>query len=114
MVVNASALGRTGIQDWLLLRASAIIILLYTFYIISFVLMTEINYNIWRTFFHFSITKIFTLLTLISVLIHAWVGLWQISTDYIKSITLRLVLQFFFIVILMIYLIYGTIVVLGV
>lgn len=95
MVVNASTLGRTGTQDWLLLRASAIIIVLYTFYIVSFIVTTELNYAVWRAFFCFSITKIFTILTLISILIHAWIGLWQVLTDYIKSIALRLLLQLF-------------------
>nr|CBA73764.1 succinate dehydrogenase hydrophobic membrane anchor protein [Arsenophonus nasoniae] len=46
-------------------------------------------------------------------MIHAWIGLWQVLTDYIKSIALRLLLQLFLIVILMTYLIYGTIVVWG-
>lgn len=113
MVINASTLGRTGTQDWLLLRASAIIIALYTFYIVSFIVTTDLNYTVWRTFFVFPITKIFTILTLISILVHAWIGLWQVLTDYVKSIALRLSLQLFFIVILMTYLIYGTIVVWG-
>lgn len=113
MVINASTLGRTGTQDWLLLCASAIIIALYTIYIISFIVTTELDYAVWRTFIAFTITKIFTILTLISILIHAWIGLWQVLTDYIKLIALRLPLQLFFIVILMSYLIYGTIVVWG-
>lgn len=33
MVNNVSALGRNGVHDWLLLRASAIIITLYVLYI---------------------------------------------------------------------------------
>lgn len=113
MVVNASTLGCTGTQDWLLLRASAIIIALYTFYIVGFIVITDLNYTVWRTFFAFPITKIFTILTLISILVHAWIGLWQVLTDYVKSIALRLSLQLSFIVILMSYLIYGTIVVWG-
>ncbi|MGP1929477.1 MAG: succinate dehydrogenase, hydrophobic membrane anchor protein [Arsenophonus sp. ER-BJ3-MAG3] len=114
MVVNSSALGSTGTQDWLLLRSSAIIIVLYIFYIISFIIINKLNYTIWLNFFALSITKVFTILTLISALIHTWIGLWQVLTDYIKSILLRLLLQFFFIVILITYLIYGTIVVFGV
>ncbi|MGP1930606.1 MAG: succinate dehydrogenase, hydrophobic membrane anchor protein [Arsenophonus sp. ET-YP4-MAG3] len=113
MVVSASTLGRTGTQDWLLLRASAIVIIFYIFYIISFIVTTDLNYTIWSTFFSFKITKIFTILALISILIHTWIGLWQVLTDYIKFIALRLLLQLFFIVILMFYLIYGTIVMWG-
>jgi len=46
-------------------------------------------------FFCFSNKKIFTILTLISILVHAWIGLWQVLTDYVKSIALRLSLQLF-------------------
>lgn len=35
MVNNVSALGRNGVHDWLLLRASAIIITLYVLYILA-------------------------------------------------------------------------------
>ena len=35
MVSNVSALGRNGVHDWLLLRASAIILTLYILYILA-------------------------------------------------------------------------------
>ncbi|NHB86334.1 succinate dehydrogenase membrane anchor subunit [Photorhabdus tasmaniensis] len=115
MVSNASALGRTGIHDWLLLRASAIIIVLYVLYMLGFVAITsDITYEVWRGFFSSSITKVFTVLALFSILAHAWIGMWQVLTDYVKPLALRLVLQLAIIVTLMAYLIYGTIVVWGV
>ncbi|MGV7961440.1 succinate dehydrogenase membrane anchor subunit [Photorhabdus tasmaniensis] len=115
MVSNASALGRTGIHDWLLLRASAIIIVLYVLYMLGFVAITsDITYEVWRGFFSSSITKVFTVLALFSILAHAWIGMWQVLTDYVKPLALRLVLQLAIIVALMAYLIYGTIVVWGV
>ncbi|WP_445494309.1 succinate dehydrogenase membrane anchor subunit [Photorhabdus sp. SF281] len=115
MVSNASALGRTGIHDWLLLRASAIIIVLYVLYMLGFVAITsDITYEVWRGFFASSITKVFTVLALFSILVHAWIGMWQVLTDYVKPLALRLVLQLAIIVALMAYLIYGTIVVWGV
>ncbi|MCC8465959.1 succinate dehydrogenase membrane anchor subunit [Photorhabdus bodei] len=115
MVSNASALGRTGIHDWLLLRASAMIIVLYVLYMLGFVVTTpDITYEVWRGFFASSITKVFTVLALFSILAHAWIGMWQVLTDYIKPLALRLMLQLAIIVALMAYLIYGTIVVWGV
>ncbi|MCC8375940.1 MULTISPECIES: succinate dehydrogenase membrane anchor subunit [Photorhabdus] len=115
MVSNASALGRTGIHDWLLLRASAMIIVLYVLYMLGFVVTTpDITYEVWRGFFASSITKVFTVLALFSILAHAWIGMWQVLTDYVKPLALRLMLQLAIIVALMAYLIYGTIVVWGV
>lgn len=114
MVSNASALGRNGVHDWLLLRASAIVITLYVLYLLGFVVIVpDITYEIWRGFFASHITKVFTLLTLLSILAHAWIGLWQVLTDYIKPLALRLVLQLVVVITLLVYLLYGTIVVWG-
>lgn len=114
MVNNVSALGRNGVHDWLLLRASAIVITLYILYILGFVVMAQdITFNVWQGFFASSITKVFTLLTLLSILIHAWIGMWQVLTDYVKPLAVRLVLQLAIVVTLVVYLLYGTIVVWG-
>ena len=114
MVSNASALARNKKQKKLLLRASAIVITLYILYILGFVaIVPDITYEVWRGFFASHITKVFTLLTLLSILAHAWIGLWQVLTDYIKPLAVRLVLQLAVVVTLLVYLLYGTIVVWG-
>ncbi|KJF78722.1 succinate dehydrogenase [Morganella morganii] len=113
--ISATTLGRNGIQDWLILRASAIVITLYVLYLIGFVAFTsDITYDVWYGFFTASFTQVFTTLTLIAVLAHAWVGLWQVLTDYVKCLSLRLLLQFIIIIVLAAYVIYGSIIVWGV
>lgn len=116
MVIRASALGRNGIQDWLLLRASAILIALYIFYLFVNIFMTStpLTYEVWREFFSSSFTKVFTLLALLSILLHAWIGLWQVLTDYVKPTGLRLGLQLIIVVALLVYVLYGAVVVWGV
>lgn len=115
MVSNASALGRNGIHDWLLLRAAAMIMTLYVFYILAFIVMSgPLTFDIWRGFFASSFTKVFTLLTLFSILVHGWIGMWQVLTDYIKPLALRMMLQLVIVVALLVYAIYGTVVVWGV
>lgn len=114
MLSSASALGRNGIHDWLLLRASAIVITLYVLYLLCFVITTQdMTYEIWRGFFATSFTKVFTILTLFAILIHAWIGMWQVLTDYVKPLALRLILQLVIVVALLAYLLYGAIVVWG-
>ena len=54
-----------------------------------------------------------SLLALLSILIHAWIGMWQVLTDYVKPVAVRLVLQLAIVVTLVVYLLYGTIVVWG-
>lgn len=114
MVSNASALGRNGIHDWLLLRAAAMVMTLYVIYILGFLIMSgTLTYEIWRGFFASSFTKVFTLLTLFSILVHGWIGMWQVLTDYIKPLAPRLLLQLVVVVALLVYAIYGTVVVWG-
>lgn len=115
MVSNASALGRNGVHDFILVRATAIVITLYILYMIGFFAMNgELTYEIWRGFFASTFTKVFTLLTLISILVHTWIGMWQVLTDYVKSLALRLFLQLAIVVALAVYVIYGFVVVWGV
>ncbi|WWP00084.1 MAG: succinate dehydrogenase, hydrophobic membrane anchor protein [Candidatus Dasytiphilus stammeri] len=107
-----SALGFNGIYDWLLLRISAIIIAFYIIYIgWFFITIDTLNYMSWHTFFESKITKDFTIIALLSTVIHSWIGIWQVLTDYIKSLRLRLILQLIHFLIFGIYIIYGIIVV---
>ncbi|MEI2266874.1 succinate dehydrogenase membrane anchor subunit [Erwinia sp. CGal63] len=115
MLSNASALGRNGVHDWLLVRATSIVMTLYILYILGFIVMTDtLTYDNWHAFFASSVTKVFTLLTLFSILMHGWIGMWQVLTDYVKHLATRLLLQMAIVVALFVYAIYGTVVVWGV
>lgn len=115
MVSNASALGRNGVQDFILVRATAIVLTLYIIYMVGFfAINSEVTFEAWTGFFSSAFTKVFTLLALFSVLIHAWIGMWQVLTDYVKSLALRLTLQLAIVVALAVYVIYGFVVVWGV
>jgi len=57
---------------------------------------------------------VFTLLTLFSILVHGWIGMWQVLTDYVKALAPRLLLQLVIVVALLSYAVYGTVVVWGV
>ncbi|MCG3721529.1 succinate dehydrogenase, hydrophobic membrane anchor protein [Vibrio cincinnatiensis] len=93
MVKHVSSFGRNGVHDFLLLRATAIILTLYTIYMVSFVMFTDITYLSWTQFFGSTSTKVFTMLALVCILIHGWIGLWQVLTDYVKCSKLRGTLQ---------------------
>jgi len=115
MVSNASALGRNGVHDYILVRASAIVLTLYIIYMVGFFAISgDITWQVWSGFFSSAFTKVFTLLALFSILIHAWIGMWQVLTDYVKPVALRLSLQLLIVVALAVYVIYGFVVVWGV
>ncbi|EUL43157.1 succinate dehydrogenase hydrophobic membrane anchor subunit [Klebsiella aerogenes UCI 48] len=115
MVSNASALGRNGVHDFILVRATAIVLTLYIIYMVGFFATSgEISWENWTGFFSSAFTKVFTLLALVSILIHAWIGMWQVLTDYVKPLAVRLVLQLIIVVALVAYVLYGFVVVWGV
>ncbi|WP_297119141.1 succinate dehydrogenase membrane anchor subunit [uncultured Enterobacter sp.] len=115
MVSNASALGRNGVHDFILVRATAIVLTLYIIYLIGFFATSgPLTWEIWSGFFGSAFTKVFTLLALFSILIHAWIGMWQVLTDYVKPLAIRLPLQLAIVVALVVYVIYGFVVVWGV
>ncbi|WP_375322033.1 succinate dehydrogenase, hydrophobic membrane anchor protein [Aliivibrio logei] len=115
MVANVSSFGRNGVHDFILIRASAIILTLYTLYIVGFCAFgPELTYLSWTNFFGGLFTKVFTMLALLSILIHAWVGLWQVLTDYIKPMLLRALLQLGLVSVLLGYFFSGLVIVWGV
>lgn len=114
MVSNASALGRNGVHDFILVRATAIVLTLYIIMVGFFATSGELTFEAWTGFFSSAFTKVFTLLALFSILIHAWIGMWQVLTDYVKPLAVRLILQLVIVVALVVYVIYGFVVVWGV
>ncbi|WP_087016435.1 succinate dehydrogenase, hydrophobic membrane anchor protein [Thaumasiovibrio subtropicus] len=115
MVNPVSSVGRNGVHDFVLIRASAIILTLYTFYMLGYFLFgPTLTYEVWTGFFAQTSTKVFTMLALFSVLIHAWIGMWQVLTDYIKPAALRAGIQFAIVAMLLIYLLSGFFIVWGV
>ena len=115
MVTSISSVGRNGVHDFILIRATAIILTLYTLYLVGFFTFgPEITFASWQAFFSQLTTEVFTLLALGSILIHAWIGLWQVLTDYIKSAALRVCFQFGIVAILFVYLFSGFFIVWGV
>lgn len=104
MVMQAATLGRNGVQDFILLRCSAVILVAYAIYIVGFLILTpELTYQAWTGFFGCLATKVFSLITLIAFLVHAWIGLWQVLTDYVKPAGLRGTLQFVLNVVILAY-----------
>ena len=95
MVTSQATIKRDGIQDWVSLRATAIIIALFTFYMTYFFITTEtITYEVWSGLFSSITMKVFTFAALLSVMIHVRIGLWQVLTDYIKPAGLRAFMQY--------------------
>ncbi len=115
MVTNATTLGRNGVQDFVLLRASAVVLALYALFMVGFFATTpNLDYATWKDLFSGFGVKVFTLLALVAILVHAWIGLWQVLTDYVKAAGLRMALQFILNITALAYVISGFVILWGV
>lgn len=82
MVTAVTSLGRSGLSDWLMQRVTAVILLAYTVFIALVVFSGDLQYSEWKGLFDQTWMKVFSLAAILSVAIHAWIGLWSVSTDY--------------------------------
>lgn len=94
MVASVTSFGRSGVYDWMVQRVSAVVLALYTLFIFGFVFGAgELTYAAWSGLFAKTWVKIFSLMALVSLAAHAWIGLWTISTDYLKGTFVRFLFQ---------------------
>ncbi|EPC02595.1 succinate dehydrogenase [Litchfieldella anticariensis FP35 = DSM 16096] len=108
MVTNITNLGRSGLSDWLIQRVSAIILALYTLFIVGFLLINPgLDYATWSGLFAQTWMRIFSLLAFVSIAAHAWVGLWTVTTDYLKHTAIRLAVQTAIILAVFVFLVWG-------
>ncbi|SRR6056297_570672 len=84
MVTAVTSFGRSGLSDWLLQRVTGVILLLWFVYI-GVVLLGGVDYNTWDALFERTWMKIFTLLAILSLAAHAWIGMWSVGTDYLTQ-----------------------------
>jgi succinate dehydrogenase / fumarate reductase membrane anchor subunit len=83
-----------GLKDWLAQRVTALVLAAYTILLLVTLLSTpELNYGSWAGIFASPWMKVCTLLAIISLAWHAWIGVRDIYMDYIKPTGVRLFLQ---------------------
>jgi len=94
MVAGVLSLTRNGLRDWIIQRTTAVLLGIYfVFLMIFLVTHPNLHYLQWVAFFQHPWTRIFNLLALFSLILHAWVGIWTVLTDYVKPLVLRMLLQ---------------------
>ena len=115
MVTSVTSFARSGVADWLLQRFTAVILVAWTLCVAGFVLMNpELDYTAWHDYFAHPVMKVFSMMALVSLVAHAWIGLWSVSTDYItvrmmgpRADILRLAFQAGYALLLFAYLVWG-------
>ena len=97
-----------GLRDWVMQRVTAIVMAAYTVFIAGWLLLhSGAGYDVWTGLFANNVVRSFSLLFLLSVYGHAWVGIRDIVMDYIKWAHLRLAIHVAVILALIMYLIWS-------
>ena len=122
MITNVTSFSRSGLSDWLLQRVTAVVMAAYTVFITAYLLFNSgLEYSQWLGLHSHIAMKIFNVLTVLSIAVHAWIGLWAVLTDYVterllgpKATVLRIFLQLGMITVTLVYVIWSLDIVWGI
>ncbi|MCL2162490.1 MAG: succinate dehydrogenase, hydrophobic membrane anchor protein [Betaproteobacteria bacterium] len=94
-MVKRSVVGaHYGLKDWLVQRATAVYMALFTLIFAACTLcLPEFSYAAWSGLFSSTCVKFFSFLFVVSLCYHAWIGVRDIWMDYVKNAGLRLALH---------------------
>jgi succinate dehydrogenase / fumarate reductase membrane anchor subunit len=97
-----------GLRDWLVQRITAVVMAVYAlFMVIHLLLQPSFGYDTWVELFSSNIVRTFSLLFLLSLFYHAWIGVRDIVMDYVKPASIRLLIHVLVILALVLYVIWS-------
>ena len=86
MVTSVTSFGRSGLYDWLIQRVGGAVMAAYTIFIVVYLACNpELTFEQWQSLYNQLGMRVFTLVTLLSFISHAWIGLWAVLTDYLTT-----------------------------
>jgi succinate dehydrogenase membrane anchor subunit len=93
-----------GLRDWLMQRVTAVVLVVFTLVLfIAVALQPTVDYARWQSLWSHGFVRFAALLAVISLLLHAWIGVRDIFMDYVKPTGPRLALQVLVILALVLY-----------
>jgi succinate dehydrogenase / fumarate reductase membrane anchor subunit len=114
MVNNVTSLTGNGLKDWLIQRVTAVYFAVYTIFLFVFLLLhPNLNFTQWHELFANHVFQIATAIGLLALSLHAWVGIWTVTTDYIKCTAIRISVQLLVVLWLLSQFIWGLMIVWG-
>lgn len=102
-----------GLRGWLVQRISAVIMAVYIFFVAGYIVLNShfgdhlgrggLDYYKWVMLFSNPLMRSFTLLFLIALFYHAWIGVRDIVMDYVRPAKIRLLIYVLLTVLLLLY-----------
>jgi succinate dehydrogenase / fumarate reductase membrane anchor subunit len=97
-----------GLRDWLAQRVTASVMAVYSVVVVVYLLLQpSFGYDTWAELFSGNLMRTFSLLFLLSLFYHAWIGVRDIVMDYIKPASIRLLIHVLVILALVLYVIWA-------
>lgn len=111
MVKSVLSVSHKGLREWIIQRASAIYMAVFSIIFISWLICHPgLSFADWHGLFAQQWMKVFTILFIFALLWHAWLGMWTIFTDYVKPFVIRVTLNFLVILMLIACLVWGVLI----
>ncbi|HVL59456.1 MAG TPA: succinate dehydrogenase, hydrophobic membrane anchor protein [Burkholderiaceae bacterium] len=83
-----------GVRDWLAQRITAVVLLLYIALLLGWLLtVPAVTFDSWAGLFATGWMKVATMVAMLALVYHTWVGMRDIYMDYLKPTGLRLFAQ---------------------
>lgn len=104
-MVNRVVVGaHYGLRDWLVQRVTAAAMALYSVALAGWLLWQPyLDYDTWTALFSGQWMRIGTLMFLLSLFWHAWIGVRDVAMDYVKPAGVRLAIHVLVILALAVY-----------
>ena len=108
MVTRVVTGAHYGLREWLIQRITAVLMALYSIVAGGYLLLQpRLDYDTWTQFLSGQLMRSLTLLFLLSVFYHAWIGVRNIVMDYVRPDGVRLVIEVVTILVLLLYAIWS-------
>ena len=121
MVTSVTTFGRNGLSDWLVQRASAVLLAVYAVGLTGYLLCNPgLDHASWKALMTSTPMLILNTLVVLAVAAHAWIGLWIVTTDYLTrtqfggaATGVRLLVQALVALVLLVYVLWGLLMIWG-
>ena len=115
MIGSSNSLASSGSFLWIAQRVSGVMVFLYFLFVLGIIVsVQDLTYDYWKSIFNDRLVQVFSVLAIISLITHAWIGIRCVISDYIterligpKAILIRRILSNFFGLLLMVHLLWS-------
>ena len=114
MVKNVTSLTGNGLRDWIIQRVTWVIIAVYIVFLVTFMAVhTPLTHDVWCQLFRNNFMRLATVLTLLAILLHMYIIMWTIFTDYLKNTLVRMTAEVVVFISLLAFVLWGVMILWG-